>query len=135
MGNTSYTSNSSNFSLGILSALKTIDLSNTMSTWWSNTVMRGFESFLWNYVQKYAGLTFCDYEANQLLTNECWSYAWVARPLYMLFLTFLFFLIGGGSIIGWMFVKDYMESFGVYNEIMTNIANDNAANGWQLTFP
>ena len=64
MGNTSYTSNSSNFSLGILSALKTIDLSNTMSTWWSNTVMRGFESFLWNYVQKYAGLTFCDYEAN-----------------------------------------------------------------------
>ena len=116
---------SANRYIPYLSCLGLFDLSYWIDYYWDNYVIRYIEWFLWNYIQKYIGLTFCDYESSQLSTTECWAYAWIFRPLYELAITFTvcsFFL---NIFLGWMVIKDYMEVSGLYKGIVDEVAKNN----------
>ena len=45
-----------------LSCLRLLDLTWWVEKYWKEYAMRYMEYYLWNYVQKYAALRFCDYE-------------------------------------------------------------------------
>ena len=128
MGNTS--ASGSNTAIPYLSTLPYYDLSAQISMYWVQYVEKYTQYYLWNYAMKYAGLTFCDYESAKLSTTECWGIAWIARPSYELIITIVGATMIWGSIIGWIFIKDFMETQGLYNQILTDIQADNEKNGW-----
>ena len=107
------------------SCLRLLDLTYWVDYYWDNYVVRYTEWALWNYVQKYVALGFCDWESTNNSTTECWGLAWIFRPLYELFLTFTFGSILWGTFFWWMITKSYIESSGLYNGIVEDVAKNN----------
>ena len=137
MGNINNCANNSsaNRYIPYLSCLRLIDLTWWVEKYYNEYFLRYIEWALWNYVQKYVALTFCDYENDKLSTTPCWGLAWIFRPLYEVILTVVFGSILWGSFLSWIVIKDYMETSGLYNSIIEDIAKSNTQNKWELTFP
>ena len=80
---------------------------------WDDVLVSYTEYFLWNYVQKYFALTFCDYESKINSTSNCWQYAWIFRPVWLLFWSVLWCGFWIFVFLGWMTTKTLFELFGL----------------------
>ena len=59
------------------------------------------EYYMWNIVQRYAGLyQNCAIEANELAVDECWQYAYIIRTIYLVVMSNLFYVtsISSGAL-------------------------------------
>ena len=94
-----------------------VDISYLVAKYWEENIERYIEWFLWNYVQKYIGLTFCDWEATHNGTTECWGLAWIFRPLYAFWVLVFAMSLMFGWTITVLSLKTFYEQSGLIIEI------------------
>ena len=103
--------------------------------WFLTDVTGAMERYAWNYVQAYAGLSYCNLARDADSINECWTYAWIMRPIYVTVLTLLFSAIAAGTAIGYMVWKSLQESNGGYTAMIDQRDAENIKNDTTYTIP
>ena len=105
-------------------------LSNTISSVWYLTNISYFTNTFyqwltytiqyieWNYIQAYGALQFCDYELNKNGVSNCFQWAWVFRPLYVITMFSLIFGTVFTVVVTYVATKYFLEISGGYVQFM-----------------
>ena len=106
-------------------------------SWVWSYIDRYVEWFLFTYVQKYAALKVCRYEAvvNIIPYDYCWEYAQYVRAGWGLFWIIAFSVIGTLIVSGAVLIKWIIEISGLYSTIRNWTSDINKENGTRFTIP